>query len=93
RCWIVNQKVITASTYRIGYYVNYIEYLDEDGLAFANKMAERFQPADAFVLDIGFTDEGWKIIEVNCINSAGFYASDLQKLLMALEEHFHANNH
>jgi len=85
---VVNKKVITASTYKVGPYVRFTEYLDEDGLQFSAAMAAIFQPADAFVLDICLSDAGWKIVEVNCINSAGFYASNLQKLLIALEDFY-----
>ena len=88
RCWIVNKKVISASTYKLGPTVRYIEYNDSDGLAFANEMVQIFQPADTFVLDICSTENGWKIVEVNCINSAAFYACNLPKLLMELEDFY-----
>jgi len=88
RCWVVNQQVITASTYKVGTAVRYTEFIDEDGINFATQMARQFQPAGAFVLDICLTDNGWKIVEVNCINSAGFYAANLQKLIIALEDYY-----
>lgn len=88
RCWVVDRKVISASTYKQGDDVRYTEYSDPDGLHFANEMAGIYQPADAFVLDICLTDQGWKIVEVNCINSAGFYACNLQQLLFELEEYY-----
>lgn len=88
RCWIVDRKVVTASTYKVGTSVRYTEFIDEAGIDFASEMAELFQPADAFVLDICLTDSGWKIVEANCINSAGFYAANLQKLVIALEDHY-----
>lgn len=88
RCWIVNKKVITASTYKVGKDVRYTEFTDSDGLDFADKMVQIYQPANAFVLDICKTEQGWKIVEVNCINSAGFYAANLQKLIIALENHY-----
>ncbi len=90
RCWIVGGKVVSASTYKLGPEVRYIEYNDADGLAFAEEMAQIFQPAAAFVLDICSSEHGWKIVELNCINSAGFYACNLQKLLMSLEYFYEA---
>lgn len=68
--------------------MRYIEYNDEAGLAFVTKMAQKYQPAAAFVLDICLTQNGWKIVEVNCMNSAGFYACNLQKLIVELESFF-----
>ncbi len=88
RCWIVGGKVVTASTYKIGEAVIYREYEDTDGLDFAKNMVDIFQPAKAFVLDICLTANGWHIVEMNCINSAGFYAADLQRLVISLENEF-----
>ena len=45
-----------------------------------------WRPNDAFVLDVALTSEGTKIVEVNNLNSAGWYKGDLQKLVNALEE-------
>lgn len=88
RCWIIDKEVVSASTYKQGKDVRYTEYNDVGGLEFADKMAKHYQPADAFVLDICLTEKGWKIVEVNCINSAGFYACNLQKLIMELENFY-----
>jgi len=45
-----------------------------------------WRPADAFVLDICQTADGFKIVEINTINSAGFYAANITDLVLALEE-------
>lgn len=52
---------------------------------FAQSMVDLFSLAEAFVIDVCLTDEGWKIVECGCINSAGFYKSDVQKIIMELE--------
>lgn len=88
RCWVVNGRVITASQYRLSNRVFYKEYIDEEGLEFAQKMIEKFQLAPAFVMDICLADNEWKIVECGCINCAGFYRADLQKLIISLEENF-----
>ncbi len=88
RCWVIDSKVISASTYKQGTEVRYIEYNDPEGINFANQMAKIYQPAEAFVLDICLSEKGWKIVEVNCINSAGFYACNLQKLIIGLENYY-----
>lgn len=89
RCWIVGGKVITISQYKLGSRVTY-QNLDHDEEAwnFAQEMANTYQPARAFVMDICRTEDGMKIVEINCINAAGFYDMNSQKLLMALEEEF-----
>lgn len=88
RCWMIDGKVVTASTYQTGGAARWAEYTDAAGIDFAESMARLFQPAEAFVLDICLSDQGWKVVEVNCINSAGFYACDLQRLVIALEQRF-----
>jgi len=37
-------------------------------------------------MDIADTPDGLKVIEINNINSAGFYDADPQKIIMAIEE-------
>lgn len=89
RCWIVGGKVVSASSYRIGRQVIYQNYDHEDFFVdFAQKMADIYQPAEAFVLDVCLSDDELKIVEVNNINSAGFYHCNMEKLIMALEDHF-----
>jgi len=89
RCWVVGGKVITTSRYKIGNQVLYANY-DYESLFvdFAQKMVDIHQPAEAFVLDICLTDSGLKIVEVNNINSAGFYDCNIGKLIQSLEDHF-----
>ena len=88
RMWVVGGKVATASMYKLGSRTLYSEDVDPAAIEFCEKMADVFQLARAFVMDIGLTDIGWKIIECGCINCAGFYKADVQRLLMALEEEF-----
>ena len=89
RCWVVGGKVITASRYKLNDRVIYQNYDNETFYTdFEQNMVDKFQPAEAFVLDVCLTDDGLKIVEVNCINCAGFYHGDLNKMILALENHF-----
>lgn len=38
-----------------------------------------------FVIDVCDTPDGLRIVEINTINCAGFYAGDIQRLVAALE--------
>lgn len=86
RIWIVNKQVVTSSYYMFHGDVDYEENVSDEGLNFAKQMAETYDVADAYVMDIGKTYEGWKIMEVNCINSAGFYKADVKNIVLALEK-------
>ena len=89
RCWVVGGKVITTSQYKIGTRVHAQNTDHEDDIReFAQKMVDIYQPAEAFVLDICRTPDGFRIVEINCINCSGFYDMNFQKLVMALEDHF-----
>jgi hypothetical protein len=89
RCWVVGGKVVTASRYKIGNRVIAKNYDDEVGyINFAQSMVDKYQPAKAFVIDVCLTNDEYKIVEVNCINCAGFYDANMYKLISALEECF-----
>ena len=85
RFFVVDGKVVTGSLYKRGDKVVYdVEPDDSEASTFAQKMVDIWQPAEAFVLDIAFTPNGYKVLEVNCFNSAGYYAIDVSKLVNVL---------
>lgn len=86
RIWIVDGKVATSSYYLFHGNIEFEENVDIEGINFAKKMAKLYEVADAFVMDICLTNEGWKIVEINCVNSAGFYKADIERLILVLEE-------
>jgi hypothetical protein len=88
RCWIVKGEVVTASQYRIGNTTTYKECTEPYILDYVKEMVDIYQPAEAFVLDVALTDNGLKIIEVNCINCAGFYDCNLYKLVEKIDTAF-----
>lgn len=85
RFWVVNGKVVTASVYKIGDRVTYYPNIDESIQKFAEEMISIWSPLKAFVIDIAETPDGYKVVEINTINSSGFYAADIQKLVSALD--------
>lgn len=88
RAWVVKGRVITASQYKMGTKAVHQHCSEPMVLEYAQRMADIYQPAEAFALDVCMTDGGMKIVEVNCINCAGFYDTDIQKLLVAVENAF-----
>ena len=88
RFWVVGGKVITGSQYRLGNTTIYDSLYDDDAKIFAQKMVDLFQLNDAFVIDVCLVDGKWKIVECNCINCAGFYLCDIQKLINEIENYF-----
>lgn len=88
RNFCIDNRIITSSVYKQGGRVIYLPQVDEDILEFGSALIKQWRPDEAFVLDIARTDQGLKVVETNCLNAAGFYASDVAKLVMALEERF-----
>lgn len=88
RFWIVDGQVITGSLYKLGYRIVTDANIEDDAIKFAEKMISKFQLANAFVLDVCLVDDEWKIVECGCMNCAGFYAANMNKVIIALEELF-----
>jgi hypothetical protein len=86
RLFIVNRKIVTASMYKLGSDLTISADVDERILHFARIMLQTWIPALAFVMDIADTPDGLKVIEINNINSSGFYACDPQKIIVAIED-------
>ncbi|MFZ6757957.1 ATP-grasp domain-containing protein [Undibacterium sp. Ji50W] len=86
RFWVVKGNVITKSIYKRGDRVIYASDVDDSFTAYVEERIKEWQPHDAFVIDVCDTENGLKIVEINTLNSSGFYAGDVQKLVLALEE-------
>ncbi len=88
RFWAVKGRIVTASLYKRGDMVLYSEDVPGTFREFAERMIAIWEPHEAFVIDVADTPHGPKIIEINTLNAAGFYAADVQRLVIALEDAF-----
>ena len=86
RFWVVDGQIVTRSLYKRGTRVIYSDQVDDRLDAFVEDAIATWQPHRAFCLDVCDTPEGIKIVEINTINPAGFYAGDFAKVIVALEE-------
>ncbi len=87
RLWAVDGRIVTYSLYKEGSRVVYRHEIDNDALAFGQRMVD-LNPgySQAYVIDICRAEDGLKLLETNCINAAGFYAADLVVLAAAVNE-------
>jgi hypothetical protein len=85
RLFIVDGKVVTGSLYRVNGVVVTSEQIDQKAIDYAYSMLDIWQPDRAFVLDVALTDNGPKIIEINNINSSGFYKADISKIVESID--------
>lgn len=88
RFFIVDGKIVTYSMYKQGNTVIHKQDENLEVYNFAQKMVDRWNPIDAYVLDIADTSNGPKVIEINAFGSSGFYACDIQKIILAIEEKY-----
>lgn len=85
RFWVVDGKVVTQSEYKRNGKVACFEHVAPFVVEYVEKMIAIWKPLPAFVIDVCETDQDMKIVEINTINASGFYAGDIQKLVIALE--------
>lgn len=89
RIWIVGGEIIDGGYYKFSDEVPFEERVSSEGMAFAKEMIALYNLEEAFVMDICLTDEGWKIVEINCINSSGFYPNtNVRSIIKALNIYF-----
>lgn len=89
RLWIVGGEIVDSGYYRLYEDAPFEENVSQEGLDFAKEMIQLFNLEKAFVMDICLTDEGWKIVEINCINSSGFYPNtNVKSVIKALNSYF-----
>jgi len=85
RFWVVKNEIVTQSQYKRGDQVIYASHVDDIFKTYVQERIDEWQPHETFVIDVCDTEKGIKIVEINTMNASGFYAADVQHLVMALE--------
>lgn len=85
RLFVVDGVVATGTQYKKEDVLYKHPFVPNDVMHFTNQCINTWQPARAFVLDVARTDEGLRVIEINNINSAGFYEADMERFIEAIE--------
>lgn len=81
RVFMVDGCYVSGSRYRSWGEIDVDSHVPQDVIEFAGRMAEIWTPANVYVVDIALLDGHLKIVELNCFNSAGFYASDVARIV------------
>lgn len=85
RFWVVDGQIVTSSQYKLGDNVVYQCGCDPDALEYAEYRVKQYCPARAFVMDLALIEDGYRVLEINTINSAGFYEAEMDKFVYAIE--------
>lgn len=80
RFFVVDQKVITGSSYK----VNCSRKPSATIMRYTEQIVYKFPLAKAFVIDIAETEKGLKVVEYNNINTSGLYGCDEVAIVHAI---------
>jgi len=87
RYFIVGGKIITGSSYRLSDQPYQYEETDEAVLKEAQALADMWLPHECCVMDVALYNGESYVVEFNGLNSAGFYAHDIVKLVKAISSY------
>jgi len=87
RFFIIDNEIVTGSLYKINGNLYASSIIDQGAYDFASQMKEKFNHP-GYVIDIATVNDEYKIMELNCLNAAGFYEINLYKLIMAVEDYY-----
>lgn len=85
RMVVVDGRVVTGTRYKLGERVMGSAEVEPEVYAFTQRMADRWSPDRAYVLDVFMHADALYVGEINNLNSVGFYAYDVGKMVAALE--------
>lgn len=91
RFFILNKQIVSASQYKVNNLHDEERTdasTDPELFAFVEQMIQIYSVAEGFVMDIATTDNGYKIIEINCFNSSGYYDCNLKDIVTSVQEYF-----
>lgn len=93
RCFIVNGAVVASSQYRFRSLLLKSPDVPMKVKMYAAKMAHKWSPEKAYVMDIcDDMDGNLKILELNCFNASGVYECDVKSIIRAVERMFDESN-
>ncbi len=85
RIFVVKNKVVTGSVYKIANKPQVSRDIEKSVIDYVDCIISRWIPSESFVIDVCLTENGYKVIEFNNINSSGFYSCDVTKYVEAIQ--------
>ncbi|MES5837591.1 ATP-grasp domain-containing protein [Bacillus cereus group sp. MG11] len=86
RFFVVNQNIVTSSCYKENNVMSMVPKPSDELLSYTMKMINKFPLAKAYVIDVAETNNGFKVVEYNNINTSGLYDCDEILLVQAINE-------
>ncbi|MFV1457560.1 ATP-grasp domain-containing protein, partial [Bacillus mycoides] len=86
RFFVVNQRVITGSSYQVNGKSDVTKPITESLLNYVNGRVFEFWVADSYVIDVAETPDGFKVVEYNNTNTSGLYGCDAVAIVTAINK-------
>lgn len=90
RCFMHRNRMFAASGYRLNDRTRYWPLTDFGSAmlrAETGTLAELYQPAEFYVVDLASTENGLVVVEYNCLNCSGKYAIGREQFFRYLLDH------
>lgn len=81
RLFILENHFLTGSRYRTHFVLNTDPHVPEKVISFGEAMSHIYSPTPVFVMDVAECGGELYVLEVGCVNSAGFYESDVDAIV------------
>lgn len=88
RFFVVNNEVVSGSSYRINGQLKSSPNVPKNVWEKAVEYSKLYQPHDVFTLDLCEVGNDIKIVEYNCFNCSGIYATEYEKVINKVEHFF-----
>lgn len=86
RFFVVQQQIVTYSSYQYEGSLNTLVKPTPELIQYTLDRIHQFALAEAFVIDVAETTNGFKVVEYNNINTSGLYGCDEVALVSALNQ-------
>ena len=91
RLFVVDKRVSSGSQYRQDFRMSVCPDVPQRVVDFVESLSREWVPSDVFVMDIAESGGELFVIEINCMNSCGFYANDVQKIVQDVSRFIYSN--
>ncbi|MBE7114350.1 DUF4343 domain-containing protein [Bacillus paranthracis] len=86
RFFVVNQRVITGSSYQVNGKPDVTKPISGSLLNYVEGRVFEFWVADSYVIDVAETPDGFKVVEYNNTNTSGLYGCDEVAIVQAINK-------
>src|SRR5690606_38168539 len=86
RLFMHNHTVLGASSYKLKNMINLSKPTPQSVIDFAVASSMIWEPSSVYVMDVGETDQGFKIVEFNCFHASGLYNCNIDAIFSKVSE-------